>query len=126
MLFKRRLQKAFWNFKRGKKTFVFSAVPNNDDLLTRYKHYPRFFVRGTVAQACSEKTIELGFTSHAAKRIALAKLDSGLSYTHDARTEVRLGSGEPTIRFFCDAGKVWGGWRKSQSTSFTMPVGVHP
>jgi hypothetical protein len=113
VLFKRRLRKAFCQFRSGsKKAIRFSEVPYNSDLLTRYSHFPRFLVRGTVAQACSTKTIELSYSSRAMKRMALARLDDGLNINHQSRTEVRTGSDLPAIRFFCDGGKVWRGLAK--------------
>jgi len=113
VLFRRRLRKAFCEFRDGsKKAIRFSEVPYNSDLLTRYTHFPRFLVRGTVAQACSTKTIELSYTSRAMKRMALARLDEGLGINRKSRTAVCMGSCLPAIRFFCDAGKIWRGLAK--------------
>jgi hypothetical protein len=107
-LFKRRLRKAFWQYEHGnKKAIIFSELPYNEDLLTRYTYFPRFFVRGTVADACSTKTIELGYDSRAAKRMAMARIEAGLQTKGEMRSEVGMSSPLPTIRFFCDGGKVW-------------------
>jgi len=108
VLFTRRLRKAFWENEHGnKKALLFVPVPHNDDLLAHYTYLPRFFVRGSVAEACSNKTIELGYLSHGSKRFALARIESGLNQTPTLRTEIGLGSSLPTIRCFCHGGKVW-------------------
>jgi hypothetical protein len=108
VLFRRRLRKAFWEYEHGnKRAIMFSQVPHNEDLLRRYTYLPRFFVRGTVAEACGTKTIELGYLSQSTKRFALARLESGLLQGRESKTEVRPGTALPAVRCFCDAGKVW-------------------
>jgi HNH endonuclease len=107
-LFTRRLRKALSEYEGGnKRALIFSPIEYNEELLTHYTYLPRFFVRGSVAEACSNKTIELRYISEGTKRFALARIASGLNQSQEMRTQVRLGSSLPTIRCFFDAGKVW-------------------
>jgi hypothetical protein len=108
VLFTRRLRKAFWEYEHGnKKAIRFIKVAHNNGPLESYRYPPRFFVRGSVAEACADKTIELSYRSGAGRRLALARLESGLNLQQLARTEVAIGSESPTLRFFCDGAKVW-------------------
>ena len=113
LLFRRRLRKAFWEHEHGNKNAIrFSKVPFNADLLTRYTYLPRFFVRGTVEEACSSKTIELGYTSQATKRMALARVENGLTSSGKTELSIRNASALPAFRCICDGSKVWRGLAK--------------
>jgi hypothetical protein len=108
ILFRRRLRKAFWEYKqRDKKAIRFVKIPDSEGLLRRHNYPPRFFVRGTLAEACGAKTIELGFTSRLGWRLAMSRLDSGMSINPLSQADIACGSGYPTIRNFFDAGKIW-------------------
>lgn len=108
VLFSRRLRKAFWEHEHGnRKAIQFVHVSHNGGPLANYRYPPRFFVRGSVAEACANKTIELSYHSRSARRFALSRIESGLNLRPLVRTEVAIGSALPTLRFFCDGGKVW-------------------
>ena len=58
-LFSRRLLKSFWEFEHGnKRALRFVQVSLSDGPLAQYHYPPRYFVRGSVAEACADKTIE--------------------------------------------------------------------
>jgi hypothetical protein len=108
VLFARRLRKAFWEYEHGdKKAIRFIKVAHNNGPLEDYRYPPRFFVRGSVADACAHKTIELSYRSGSGRRLALARIESGLNLQPLGRTEVAIGSESPTLRFYCDGAKVW-------------------
>lgn len=108
VLFARRLRKAFWEYQHGnKKAIQFVHISHNDGLLTNYRYPPRFFVRGSILEACTDKTIELGYVGRCAQRFALSRVESGLNLRPLERAEIAIGSALPTVRCFCDGGKVW-------------------
>jgi hypothetical protein len=108
VLFSRRLRKAFWEHEYGDGgAFYFAKVTENPELFSRHCYPPRFFVRGSIAEACGDKTIEIGYIRADDKRYALSRLESGLEFTSSMRTSVALGSALPTIRVYCHGGKVW-------------------
>jgi hypothetical protein len=108
VLFTRRLRKAFWEYDHGdKKAIRFLRVAHNNGPLETYRYPPRFFVRGSVADACADKTIELSYRSASGRRLALARLESGLKLQPLARTEAAIGSELPTLRFYFDGAKDW-------------------
>lgn len=108
VLFSRRLRKSFWEYEHGDKNALrFFQISRNEELLARYRYPPRFFVRGSIAEACADKTIELGYLTRSAQRFALSRIESGLDVKQLVHTRVALGSALPTIRCLCHGGKVW-------------------
>jgi hypothetical protein len=108
VLFTRRLRKAFWEYEHGnKRALQFVQIPGSEELFRQYSYLPRYFVRGSVTEACADKTIELGYLSTGAKRFALARIEASLNPKQSMRTEISLGSSLPTVRCFCDGSKVW-------------------
>ena len=111
VLFSRRLRKAYWEYEYGPRTkrqaIWFSRVEPSDFLRRRYRYPPRFFARGSVAEACGSKQIELGYMYDGEKRHAMAQLETGLSTKGLTSTSTSMGSYLPAVRCIFDAAKVW-------------------
>lgn len=64
VLFTRRLLEAFWKHRHGDPSaFWFEQIPQSYDLVSRYRYWPRFFVRGSIPEACGDKRIILSYLS---------------------------------------------------------------
>ncbi len=108
VLFNRRLKKALWEYEHATgKGIHFNRLPRSESLLARYHYLPRFFVRGTVEEACLNKTIELGYASKSARRLALGRVESGIDLRSTGRPAISMGSAFPTVRYTFQADKVW-------------------
>lgn len=108
VLFARRLQKLFWQHEHGKSNaFHLYRVRASKKLFSVYNYPPRFFVRGSIEDACGDKSVELRFVTQADRRLALSRLESGVAFKPMETTSVSMGSYLPVMRFFYDGAKVW-------------------
>jgi hypothetical protein len=108
VLFSRRLRQLFWEHEHGNRNaFHLYRIRESAKLFARYRYPPRFFVRGSIAEACGHKSVELRFVTQTDRRMALSRLESGALFKPMDITRVSMGSYLPVIRFFCDCGKVW-------------------
>lgn len=106
-----RLQAALVKFEQGdKKAFRGATEKPNVEMLTRYTYPPRFFVRGSIAEACDaaeNRTILLGYFEPADREFALTELPKALTAGPLDRTYKAMGSGAPPTRSNYDGSKVW-------------------
>ena len=102
-LFYRRLRKAFWeNEKRLKPGIFFTKVNEFPDDIDPKGYPPRVFVRGTVEQACTNKTIELRYLNDHDKRFALYQLEKLNGTESLPKISTYWGSYKPRFRFSSD------------------------
>ena len=106
-----RLKAALLRYQQGdKKAFRGATEKPNAEMLKRYTYPPRFFVRGSIAEACDagkNKTIFLGYFEPADRELALAELPKAIAGGPLAETRMATGSGAPPARTNYDGSKVW-------------------
>jgi hypothetical protein len=106
-----RLQTALKRYQQGdKKAFRGATEKPNAEMLKQYTYPPRFFVRGSIAEACDtekNKTIFLGYLENADRELALAELPNALTDGPLTETRMATGSAAPPARTNYDGSKVW-------------------
>jgi hypothetical protein len=108
VLFSRKLRRLFWEHEHGnRKAFHLYRVRGSEKLFAHYRYPPRFFVRGSVADACGDKSVELRFVTPADRLMALRSVERGSALAPMKSARRAIGSELPVMRFFFDGARVW-------------------